>query len=130
MIFEKINQVDRQVLTRVIVTILNSWNLDSMQQIKLLQLPEKTPRRMMRRYLERTPFPESEVTDERMEHLLGIADALRTSFPRNANMGPTWMRQPNRRFDDRSPLAIIVENGLAGLIDIRSHLDCTYSSWA
>jgi hypothetical protein len=55
-----------------------------------------------------------------------IADALRTSFPRSVPMAAIWLNCRNPRFDDRAPLALMVEDGLAGLIQIRGHLDCAW----
>jgi hypothetical protein len=64
---------------------------------------------------------------ERVEHLLGIATALRTTFPHNSRMDAQWMRRTNRYFRRRSPLATIFEDGIEGLIRVRSHLDCAYA---
>ncbi|HLO27512.1 MAG TPA: antitoxin Xre/MbcA/ParS toxin-binding domain-containing protein, partial [Anaerolineales bacterium] len=63
---------------------------------------------------------------ERIEHLVGIADALRTSYPRNAYMASIWMNRINHRFDNRTPLAAMLEDGLNGIIAVRTHLDCAY----
>jgi len=42
---------------------------------------------------------------ERIEHLVGIADALRTSYPRNAYMSSIWMNRINHRFDNARRLS-------------------------
>ena len=62
-----------------------------------------------------------------IEHLMGIADALRTTFPRNASIGLLWLKQPCKRLRRRRPLDIIVEDGLSGLITVRTHLDCSFA---
>ena len=59
--------------------------------------------------------------------LIGIADALRTSFPRNVEMCARWMRQPHKRFANKTPLNIMVTKGLPGLIQVRAQLDCSFA---
>ena len=120
---------ERLVLTHTIMELLDSWDMDAADQVYVLGLPEGTRTRTLRRYKEDTPLPDDPVVMERAEHLLGIAEALRTSYPRNSRMGAHWMKQPHRRFQNRSPLATITSGGRNGLIAVRAQLDCTYS-WA
>ena len=56
-----------------------------------------------------------------------IADALRTTYPRNPRMSGRWVRQGHRRFGRRSPLSMILRDGESGLIAVLSELDCTFS---
>jgi uncharacterized protein (DUF2384 family) len=124
---QDMNLEDRVAVTRIIIGILDSWGLSDSQQLVVLGLPDGTPVRAVRRYRDQTALPDDEGVMQRVEHVAGIAEALRTTFPRNANMGPQWMREPHRRFDRRSPLQIIVEGGLSGLIAVRAHLDCAFA---
>ena len=118
---------DRIAMARAIIAILDSWGLSDSQQVAVLALPKGTPVRAVRRYRENTPLPDDDAVRERVEHVVGIAEALRTTFPRNSQMGPQWLREPHRRFAQRAPLALIVEEGLSGLIAVRSHLDCAFA---
>lgn len=117
---------DRIQLARLIVTLLDSWQVPEAAQIALLGLPPDTPTVILRRYYENTPLPDEPLLNERIEHLIGIADALRTSWPHNAHMGAIWMNRPNNRFDGRTPLSVLIEDGLPGFFAIRTHLDCAY----
>jgi hypothetical protein len=81
---------------------------------------------MLRRYRDDTPFPDIKTVNDRIGHILGIADALRTSWPHNPSMGLIWMKQKNSRFDKRRPVNIMTEDGLDGIVQIRCHLDCSY----
>jgi hypothetical protein len=63
---------------------------------------------------------------ERVEHLLGIAEALRTAYPHNRQAGAIWLNRVNYRFDDRTPLAAMVEDGIVEILAVRMHLDCAY----
>lgn len=118
------NQVE---ITRHIMRVLDEWKLPSKDIIKLLQLPKKVRLRNLDRYRDGEAFPVSEETLERIEHIAGIADALRTSFPRNAHMGIVWMQTPHRRFQNQPPLTILSEQGLNGLRLVRAELDCAFS---
>jgi len=113
-------------LARAIMNMFDDWKIGGDDCVTLLGLPPETKGRSMRRYRESTPFPDQGETYERIEHLLGIADALRTSFPRSAEAGAIWMQRRNGRFDNRSPLRVMLEEGMGGIVHIRTHLDCAY----
>lgn len=118
---------DRNYLGRRVVDMLDEWGIKASDQMSILALPEGTPTRMLRRYHEDTPLPDDPAVMQRVEHLLGIADALRTTFPRNAKIGLLWLKQPCRRLRSRRPMDIMIEDGLSGLITVRTHLDCSFA---
>jgi len=117
---------ERSMLSRGVMNILDQWGLNAEQAVAILNLPEKTPTRMLRRYRDDTPLPDTQLVNDRINHILGIADALRTSWPHNPSMGLIWMKQKNSRFNKRRPVNIITEDGLDGIVQIRCHLDCSY----
>ena len=118
---------DRTQLGRMVVNLLDDWGIGAADQISILGLPEGTRTRMLRRFQDDTPLPDDPVVMKRVEHLLGIAEALRTTFPRNASIGLIWLKQPCRRLRRRRPMDILVEDGLSGLITVRTHLDCSFA---
>ncbi len=118
---------DRQALTRAIINLLDSWGIPDRDQVQMLCLPEGTPVRAIRQYRHDKPFPDDPALLERVEHIVGIADALRTTYPSNPAMGPIWIRRRVRRLRGRTPLSIMLEDGLNGLVQVRSHLDCSYA---
>ena len=118
---------DRTELARMVVNLLNDWGVEAADQVNLLALPEGTRTRMLRRYQEDTPLPDDPAIMKRVEHLMGIAEALRTTFPRNASIGLLWLKQPCKRLRRRRPMDIMVEDGLSGLIMVRTHLDCSFA---
>ena len=117
---------DRVRLAQLMMSLLDDWRISDRDRIALLGLPPQTRPRAMRRYAQDTPLPDDPETMQRVEHLIGIADALHTTYLHNARMGSIWMTAVNYRFDDRTPLACMLEDGLAGLVAVRSHLDCAY----
>ena len=118
---------DRTELARMVVNLLDDWGVEAADQVNLLALPEGTRTRILRRYQEDTPLPDDPAIMKRVEHLMGIADALRTTFPRNASIGLLWLKQPCKRLRRRRPMDIMVEDGLSGLITVRTHLDCSFA---
>jgi len=44
-------------------------------------------------------------------------------------MGKVWLNKRNRRFSDKTPVSVMLNRGLEGIIAIRGHLDCAFS-WA
>lgn len=117
---------NRLALTKTMMSILDGWGLNARQLASLLALPEGTPTRVLRRYRDDTPFPDSAELSERLEHLCGIVEALRTTYPHNPSMGVLWMRQKNKRFDSQAPALWVVDRGLEGLVQMRGHLDCSF----
>lgn len=126
---QEISLQDKVTLTRAIMAIIDGWGMSSQDILTFLALPEKTPMRALRRYRESTPFPDTDAVYERLEHIIGIADALRTTYPHNPPMGALWLRKKNTKFNNTSPLHHMINEGLAGIIAVRSHLDCAYD-WA
>jgi len=124
--FQNMDHNECVMLTRTIMAILDGWGLDGNAIMHVLAIPEGVPLRALRRFRENTPFPDDPAVYERVEHIVGIADALRTTYPHNPPMGVLWLQQGNKRFADRAPLQVIVEKGLQGLLEVRQHLDCSY----
>ena len=117
----------RVALTNQIMELLDSWGANGQQTIALLGLPEDMRARKLERYRQNEAFPENETINEHLEHLVGIADALRTSYPRNIEMCSIWLKKPHRRFSGQSPMSVMINKGLDGLVQVRSHLDCSFA---
>ncbi len=117
---------DQLALTQAVMAILDEWQLSAEAQMLILDLPKGTPSRALRKFREHTPFPDDQGVMRRLEQIIGIADALRTSYPHNPAMGTLWLQQRNDRFENRAPLSIMVEGGMKGLVEVRMHLDCSY----
>lgn len=116
----------RMRMTRYVMELLESWELNAAQQVDVLALPEGTRTRMLRSYREDTPLPDTDDVNLRVEHLLAIDDALHTTYPHSNKMGTLWMRRAHRRFKQRPPIDTVIEEGLQGLISVRMHLDCSW----
>lgn len=118
---------DRIKLGRMVINVMDEWGIKGSDQVIILALPEGMPARKLQRFLDDTPLPDDPVVLKHVEHLLGIADALRTTFPRNTSVALIWLKQPCKRLRKRRPIEIMLEDGLEGLISVRTHLDCSFA---
>jgi len=123
---QELDREENSEFARLIVSLLDDWGVAPEHQVLLLALPDETRPGVIRQYRNGKPLPDSEAVRERCEHLVGIADALRTSFPLNARMGGVWMNRAHRQFDDRTPLQVMIEEGIQGVISVRAHVDCAF----
>jgi len=115
-------------LTQVVMQLLDSWKLQTPEMQALLSMPADIRSRTFHKFREgQAAFPNDDNVLRRANYLLRIADALRTTYPRNPEMSSRWIRQGHRRFGKRTPLTIMLEGGDSGLIAVLSELDCTFS---
>jgi len=121
------NEEERLRFTCEVIALLDSWKVKDSDQLKLLGLPDDTRSRQIRGYRQGSAaLPDDEQVAVYVDHMMGIADALFTSNPRNTSAGPAWMNRRNSRFKDRTPLNAMLEDGLQMVFAVRVHLDCSY----
>ncbi|MFZ0469799.1 MAG: antitoxin Xre/MbcA/ParS toxin-binding domain-containing protein [Thiogranum sp.] len=120
------SEEERLELTRGILNMLDEWDIEARDQLLLLGM-QNVPAREVKRLRDGRPLPDEPEIMQRVEHLICIADALRTTYPFSKRMGRLWMHKPNRKFRQRTPIATMVEDGIVGLVSVRSYLDCSYS---
>ena len=114
-------------ITKTVMQILDGWNLSTEEAVNVLGLSDQTRKRQLDKYRNLKAFPKDELIIKRLSHIVGISDALRTTFPRNVNMSEKWMKTQHRRFNNETPLSIILEQGIDGLCRVRAELDCTFA---
>jgi uncharacterized protein (DUF2384 family) len=124
---KSLTEQDRLDLGRMVINLLEEWGISTPDQVAMLALVAEKTGRSLRCYQDDTPLPDDPDVLKRVEHLLGIADALRTTFPRNHQIGLHWLQQPCKRLRRRRPVDIMLEDGLSGLITVRTHLDCSFA---
>lgn len=122
-----LTEQDRLDLGRMVINVLEEWGISTSGQVMMLALPDEESGQGLRRFQDGTPLPDDPDVLKRVEHLLGIADALRTTFPRNHQIGLHWLQQPCKRLRRRRPVDIMLEDGLSGMITVRTHLDCSFA---
>lgn len=107
---------------------LAEWQLSAEDMASLLGLSEEIKARHLPSYLKgERKLPASPELQVRLEHIVGIVEALSTTFPFSAQMRLIWLRRPHRRFQQRAPLTVMLEEGVDGLQKVRMDVDCAYS---
>lgn len=119
---EKIAAQDRGALARMVMTLLDHWQLGTEDQAALLGLAASN-RAALARYRKGEPIGASRDQYERVGHLLGIHKNLRLLFPQNRDLAYRWMTTRNKAFDNLTPVELIREWGFAGLLAVRAYLD-------
>ncbi len=122
-----INAEQQLIRTKKVMDALDEWGLTGEQILFVLDFSKTERSRHLAKYRKDTPFPEDENVWCRVTFLLGIIDALRTTFPRNLQMGARWMAAPHVRLKNRCPLQAMLEDGEVGVVAVLSELDCAYA---
>ena len=113
--------------TQKVMESLDEWGLTGEQILVVLDFPDTERSRHLAKYRKDTPFPDDEKVTCRVKFILGIIDALRTTYPRNLQMGARWMAVPHIRLKNRCPLQAMLEDGEVGVVAVLSELDCAYA---
>lgn len=122
-----LDESTRLRMANEVMELFSQWQVSLDDQHSLLGLPGSVKKRHLYKYAEDQPLPDETAVIERAQHLMGIADALRTYFPNSHHARSRFIRSHSKKFSSRTPLQIMVDDGVSGLIRIRSHLDCTYA---
>lgn len=112
----------RERLARMLVTLLDHWDLSPADQAALLGLSSQS-RSTLARYRRGEPLADSADLLARAGHLLGIHKALRILFPHDRDLAYRWVGTPNRRFGGAPPLEIMRRHGFEGILAVRRYLD-------
>jgi transcriptional regulator with XRE-family HTH domain len=112
---------NREKLAKMVVTLLEHWQLSPADQATLLGLSAQS-RSTVARYRRGEPLADNADLLARAGHLLGIHKALRILFPEDRDLAYRWVTAPNRRFGERAPLELM-KQGFEGLLAVRRYLD-------
>jgi hypothetical protein len=115
------DRASRSRLARMVVQLLDHWQLAAADQAALLGLSSES-RATVARYRRGEPLGDSADLLARAGHLLGIHKALRIMFPHDRDLAYRWVSTRNRRFGDRTPLEIMTQS-YEGLLAVRRYLD-------
>ena len=98
--------------------ISEAWGLTTDQQIALLGSPARSTFFKWKKEGGLLPID----TQERLSHLFSIYKALEILIP-DGQLADSWMKRPNRFFNDESALEHALSGRLAGLYEVRRYLD-------
>lgn len=117
---------ERAALASMMISLLDHWGVDDREKINLLGLPAATRPRSLQGFHHGKTLPDEPEVMTRVEHILGIAQALSLANPLNERAAVMWLHRRNRRLNGRTPLATMIDDGLDGITRVRIQLDCSY----
>ncbi|OQX00803.1 MAG: DUF2384 domain-containing protein [Thiothrix lacustris] len=118
---------EMNALTRAVINHMDEWKISAENMLTILGLDTQVIPRHLQQYRQGDKaFPQTPEMMDRIDHIVGIADALRTTFPFSSQMRVMWLSKPHRRFQRRDPLTVMLEEGVDGLMRVRIEVDCAY----
>lgn len=119
----QINPAERNDLIDTLMGVMRSWGLESSEQVRLLGLPAGTPARALHQYRQGKAMPDETAFLQHAELILAIQRAVSSYFPGNPTMANYWVTTPSTPFGGRTPLDIMLSDGLAGMRYCLDHLN-------
>lgn len=112
----------RAVLAKALMRAFDEWGLSNADRQTLLGLGANS-RATLQRYAKGHPLANTRDLLDRAGHLLGIYKGLALLYPENPDLRSRWMGAPNRRFHNHSPVDVVNQYGLPGLLMVRAQID-------
>ena len=114
---------ERTHLTKVVMRLLDEWELSTANKLALLGLRE-TSRNMLIKYRNLDSIlPNDQDKLERVGLLLNVYKNLFDLYPENKAIRTKWVKQKNSMLENRAPLEIMLSKGLFGIASIMRFLD-------
>lgn len=111
----------RIALAQMVTKLFEHWQLDEESQLALLGL-SKNSRATLAGYRKGNPLGNRRDLLNRAAILLSIHKSLRILFPRNTEILYSWMTVGNKAFDGKTPVQMISDKGLPGLLAVQNYL--------
>ncbi len=110
-------------LARVVAALLDKWNVRSREQLLLLGMSTES-RKLLAQYRRgELALPNTRDSLDRVGFLLGIHKGLRLLFPEDPELRYGWVHRSNRNLEGRTPLQVMIDEGLPGLFRISRFVD-------
>lgn len=119
------SEQERALLAEHVMHLLEDWRLQPPMQLALLGLEASVKPRHLSRFKHGNPLSDDQQVMERVVHLLGIRQALERNHPMNRRFAYLWLNQRSKYFTRRTPLEVMLEDGLIGMRQVWENLDCT-----
>ena len=117
------DEATRRDLARVLAALFAKWNLPGDVQLALLGLSPES-RKLLPQYRRgERALPNTRDTLDRAGYLLGIHKGLRLLFPDDASLRYAWVTRRNRLLGERTPLEVMLDEGLVGLARVARFVD-------
>lgn len=113
----------RRDIARVLAALFEKWALPTEAQLALLGMSPES-RKVLAQYRRgERPLPNSRDALDRAGYLMGIHKGLRLLFPEDETLRYDWVHRRNQILEGRTPLEVMLEDGLVGLARIARFID-------
>jgi hypothetical protein len=119
----ELEQDERNDLIQTLLWVMQQWGLESEERVRLLGLPGNTPARALQQYSQGKALPDETLFLQHAELILAIYRAVGSFFPGNSTMANYWVTTPSTPFGGRTPLEIMLVEGLPGMQYCLDHLN-------
>ncbi|RUA06281.1 MAG: DUF2384 domain-containing protein [Gammaproteobacteria bacterium] len=112
-------------LTFRLMQVMENWKLEDVDQLALLGLTDTLKPRhlyLYRRGDKAFDFDQSVIN--RSEMIMGIHEALGTTYPTNREYASIWLKRSVKKFKQKAPLELML-SGETGMKRVWHFLDCT-----
>jgi hypothetical protein len=116
-----INEPNYAEITYDVLQILAAWRVNSTQQAVLLGLAPNS----LYQYKTDASLQQNQNILDRAKILLAIDQSICLVFPHAPELARLWITTPSHLFSGRTPLEIMLSEGLSGITHIQSVLDGT-----
>ena len=113
---------DRVALTQTVFRALGNWGIPVPAMQRLLGLAEDLKPRRFSRYRLGTPLPDDPAILARVGLLLEIENGVHKLFPHSELSANLWVTTPGVGFGKRTPLQLMLENGVEGMRQVAALL--------
>lgn len=114
---------DPKAVTQMIMRLFSHWGLTYEQQAALLSLSRNTNSSIARYKSGKSFIALDRDKFDRIGHLLAIHKCLRMIFPMNTKLAYEWPTTPNKYFNGRTPVQVVIDDGFLGLVEVRKYLE-------
>jgi hypothetical protein len=119
----ELDPTERDEMFQTLLWVLQQWGLEGPEKVRLLGLPDNTPSRALQQFRQGKAFPDEAALLQRAELLLAIYRAVASFFPGNPTMANYWVTTPSSPFGGRTPLELMLSDGIAGMQYCLDHLN-------
>ena len=116
---------EAEAMARAVIGLFGKWNVSDAEAREILG---GLAARTYARWKTGEPGRIDRDLATRLSLLMGIHKGLRYLFS-DSDRGYAWVKKPNRAFDGRTPVGIMVQGDIFSLVRVRSWLDAERGGW-
>ena len=116
---------EAEAMARAVIRLFGKWNVSDAEAREILG---GLAARTYARWKTGEPGRIDRDLATRLSLLMGIHKGLRYLFS-DPERGYAWVKKPNRAFDGRTPVEIMVQGDIFSLVRVRSWLDAERGGW-